>query len=264
MVTNESAMRNPLLIAALACAATLPARAGDPLSFEVAVVKADAAQWREPKVFDDRLDFGSVSLKYCLAFAYGVKEYQVAGPPWIGELRYEIIAKAPAGAQRDQLPQMMQKLLADRFKLEMHKEKKEFSVFALTLAKSGPKLTEAPKSPDPNAGGRYGIVMNGNVGRMEARNADMTSLANTLPRFVGKPVVNLTNLAGRYDFDVEFSPEDMKFAPPPPVDNAAAVPLQVGVSIYTSIQRLGLRLDSRKLPLDTIVVDRAEKTPIEN
>lgn len=258
-----------LVAAALAGSSIAPSQAAGPLSFDVASVKPAApccapGQWREPKVLDDRIDFRYVTLRYCVAFAYRMKEYQVSGPTWIAETRYDIVAKGPEGARREQLPEMMRKLLADRFQLATHTEKKEFNVFALLVAKGGAKLKAAPPAADPNAGGNFVIGMNGTVGQMQVKNADMTALANTLPRFVGKPVVNLTDLAGRFDFDVEFSPEDMKgIAPPPPVDNAASN-AQFGVSIFTSIQRLGLKLESQKLPLDAIVIDRAEKTPTDN
>jgi uncharacterized protein (TIGR03435 family) len=84
----------------------------------------------------------------------------------------------------------------------------------------------------------------------------MTSLAGTLPRLVGRPVVDLTELPGRYDFDLEFSREDVNVIGPPESE--------FGTSIFASIQRIGLKLEPRKLPLDAIVVTGAEKTPLEN
>jgi uncharacterized protein (TIGR03435 family) len=253
---------------ALASAAIAPAQAAGP-AFEVASVKAAApccapGQWRESKILADRIDFRYVTLRYCLAFAYRMKEFQISGPPWLGEARYDIVAKGPEGTKGKQLPEMMQGLLAERFQLQAHREKKEFNVFALVVGKNGPKLKESPPSADPTASPSFGIGMSGAVGHMEAKNATMTALANTLPRFVGRPVVNLTKLDGRYDFDVEFSPEDLKgVVPPPPMDPGSSL-AQLGVSIFTSIQRVGLKLESQKLPLDTIVVDRAEKTPTAN
>jgi len=239
-------------------------------SFEVASVKTAApccaeGQWRESKAFDDRIDFRYVTLRYCIAFAYGLKEYQISGPPAITELRYDIVAKAAEGTKHDQLPAMMQALLADRFKLELHREQKEFSVYTLLAGKRGPKLKESPAMTDPNAGGTFGISMSGaGVGRIEVRHADMQALANTLPRFVGRPVVNRTNLEGRYDFDLEFSPEDMRGMPAPPNQPGAVPTAELGVSIFTSLQRVGLKLESQKQPLDAIVVDKVEKVASEN
>jgi uncharacterized protein (TIGR03435 family) len=238
------------------------------LSFEVASVKPAApccapGQWRESKVLDDRIDFRYVTLRYCIAAAYRLKEYQVFGPPWINEVRFDILAKAADGARREQIPEMIQTLLAERFKLEVHREKREFNVFTLVVGKNGPKLKPSPAETDNQGGANFGISMTGAVGRLEARRSDMTALANTLPRFVGRPVVNLTELPGRFDFELEFSPDDvkgMRIDLPPPTTASA----EFGMSIFTSIQKVGLKLEPQKLPLDSIVVDRGEKTPVEN
>jgi len=247
-----------LLLPALACGQ----------KFEVASVKAAApccapGQWRESKVGPDRVDLRYVTMRYCLAQAYRLKEFQIAGPSWIGEVRFDIVAKGPEGATREQIPEMMQALLRDRFQLEVHREQKEYNVYALVVGKSGPKLTETPKEGLTTEGAAFGMSMNGNVGKLEAKHCDMLALANTLPRLVGRPVVDRTGISGRYDFDLEFSREDALSsaivagpAPPPGAEGS--------VSVFTSIQRLGLRLDAQKTPLDTIVVDRGEKTPIEN
>jgi uncharacterized protein (TIGR03435 family) len=255
--------------AALISAGLAPAQA--PLSFEVASIKPAApccapGQWRESKAGDDRIDFRYVTLKYCIAFAYGMKEYRISGPAWVGELRYDIIAKASPGTRREQLPAMMQALLRDRFQLEIHEEKKEFSVVALLVGKNGPKLKESPSDPDAPAGASFGMsVSPAGVGRLEVKRGDMTALANTLPRLVGRPVVDMTGLTGRYDFDLEFSPQDANgIVMPGPAAGAAPAAPEFGVSVFTSIQRVGLKLEPQKLPLDAIVVVRAEKTPTEN
>ncbi len=215
----------------------------------------------------DRIDFPNATLRYCIAYAYGLKEYQVSGPSWLGELRYDIVAKGSAGTLHDQLPGMMQVLLAQRFKLEAHGETKEFSVFALIVGKNGPKLKDSPPEPDgESAGARFGMSMSpSGVGRLEVKNGTMTALANTLGRMLGRPVVDLTALTGRYDFDLEYSSEDsngMRLAAPSGGSLPSAA--EPGVSIFGSIQQVGLKLDSQKLPLKTIVIDRAEKTPTEN
>ena len=264
-------MRKFILIAAAALASSGIAwsQTAKPLSFEVASVKPAApccapGQWRESKVLDDRIDFRYVTVRYCIAAAYRLKEYQVFGPPWINEGRFDIVAKGAEGTRREQLPEMIQTLLAERFRLEVHPEKREFHVFTLTVGKNGPKLKASPAETDNQGGANFGISMSGaGVGRLEARRADMVALANTLPRFVGRPVVNLTELSGRFDFELEFSPDDikgMRIDVPPPTTASA----EFGMSIFTSIQKVGLRLESQRLPLDAIVVDRGEKTPIEN
>jgi len=243
-------------------------QAAPQLSFEVSSVKPSVpGPWRESKVGPDRLDFPGVTLRYCLAFAYGVKEYQITGPAWVGEIKYDIVAKGPLWTLRDQLPRMMQTLLAQRFKMQVRNEMKSYSVYALMVGKGGPKLKELP--PDPaaqTAGARFGMGMTATgTGRLEVKSATMTSLANTLGRMLGRPVVDLTALTGRYDMDLEYSREDsggMRLADVP----GASLPSSSdpGVSIFGSIQQFGLKLEAQKLPLKTIVVDSAEKTPIEN
>jgi uncharacterized protein (TIGR03435 family) len=257
------------VVLAAALTAGAPAQTAKLPSFEVASVKQAApccapGQWRESKVLDDRIDLRYVTMRYCVAAAYGLKEYQVSGPPWINEARYDIVAKAAEGTRKEQIPAMLQTLLAERFKLELHREKKEFDVFALIVGRNGPKLTESPTDSEAQGGANFGISMSAaGVGLLACKRANMTSLANTLPRFVGRPVVDLTGLTARYDFDLEFSPDDTKgMRIDLPREGAPAA--EFGMSIFTSIQKVGLRLEGRKVPLDAIVVDRGERTPIEN
>jgi uncharacterized protein (TIGR03435 family) len=240
-----------------------------PASFDVASIKpaapcCAAGQWRESKAGEDRIDFRYVTLRYCVAFAYRLKEYQVFGPAWAGETRYDIVAKGPEGTRHDQLPDMMQQLLVERFKLRVQHEKKEFNVFVLTVGKSGPKLEETPPESVTSDGASVGISMAPEgVGRIEVKHGNMTSLAGTLARIIGRPVVDLTGLTARYDFDLEYTREDagatMMLA-----SSGSAPTAEFGASVFSSIQRLGLKLEGQKLPQDSIVIERAEKTPTEN
>jgi len=231
-------------------------------SFDVASIKAAApccapGQWRESKAAEDRIDFRYVTLRYCIAFAYGLREYQVSGPAWIGETRYDIVAKAAPGTRHNQLPDMMQQLLAERFQLQAHHETKEFSVFVLAVSKKGSRLKESPPDPDRPEGANVGMSMSPNgIGRIEVKHGTMASLANTLTRILGRPVVDLTGLTAVYDFDLEYAPEDANIV--------ISKPDEGGVSVFASIQNLGLTLSAQKPPLDAIVVDRAEKVPSEN
>jgi uncharacterized protein (TIGR03435 family) len=240
-----------------------------PLSFEVASVKsATPGPWRESKAGVDRIDFPNATLRYCIAFGYSVKEYQISGPAWLGTLRYDILAKGSAGTQHDQLPQMMQVLLQERFNLQAHRETKEFNVIALVVGKGGPKLRESVLVPGGGQdGARIGLSMSpAGVGRIEVKEGNMAALANTLSRLLGRPVIDTTGLTGRYDFDLEYSRDDsngMVTMPATPGGTAPPAP-ELGVSIYSSIQQLGLKLDAQKRPMDSIVVDRAEKTPTGN
>ena len=256
-------MKFALAVSALLAGCVAWGQPGARLSFEVASVKpAVPGPWREAKAGVDRIDFPNVTLRYCIAYAYGLKEYQVSGPAWLGELKYDIVAKGPAGTRPEQLPAMMQALLARRFDLQVHNEPKEFSVFVLEIGKNGPKLKESPPQADGEpAGAKFGMSLSpSGIGRLEAKSTTMVSLANTLARIVGRPVLDKTALAGRYDLDLEYSHDDgngMGLAAP------AGAPEPV-ISIFGSVQQFGLRLEARKLPLPTIVVDRAERTPTGN
>ena len=247
-----------------------------PLAFEVASVKQAApsaapGQRRAISIGADRVDFPNVTLWYCITYAYGMKSYQVFGPSWLRDARYEVAAKGPAGATREQLPGMMQTLLAERFKLHVHHETRELSGLVLLVGKNGRKLKEAAATSGDGAGGAsIGMSASPTGERLDIKGASMATLATTLTGLLGRPVVDKTGLTGRYDFALEFSRsetagpgatggynEPPPLPPPPP----GAEP---GLSIYSVIQDLGLRLDLQKLPLDVIVIDHAEKIPIEN
>ncbi len=260
-------MRNTVKIATIALTACQIFSGQSPVaaSFDVASVKSAApccapGQWRESKVGDDRIDLRYVTLRYCIALAYRLKEYQVSGPPWLAEAHYDIVAKGPEGTRRDQIPAMLRELLDERFKLHVHHEIKEFNVLAIAVGKNGPKLQESPVDATAGEGAKVAIGMSPNgVGRIEVKHGDMASLANTITRIVGRPVVDLTGLTARYDFELEYAREDSSNLLAP----ASADP-SIGVSIFASIQRLGLKLEAQKPQLDAIVVDSAEKTFTEN
>ena len=233
-----------------------------PLSFDVASVKpaapcCAAGQWRESKAGEDRIDFRYVTLRYCVAFAYGVREFQVSGPPAITEMRYDIVAKGAAGTRRNEVPEMVKQMLAERFKLAAHHETKEFSVYVLAVGKKGPNLQPLPPDPNRPEGAQIGMSMGANgVGKMEVKHGGMTSLANTLVRMLGHPVLDQTGLTGVYDFELEYAPSDAGMATAPATEG--------GASVFTSLQRLGLTLESKKVPMDAIVVDRTDKVATEN
>lgn len=244
--------------------------------FEVASVRQTAPDQtqtrRRATVGADRIEFHNVTLWYCLSFAYGMKSYQMFGPDWLRAARYDIVAKGPAGTRREELPKMTQTLLAERFNVQAHEETREIPALVLTVAKEGPKLKEAaPESGDGQGGAQVGMSASESGGeRLDVKGGTMTTLVNTLTGLLGRPVVDRTGLSGRYDFVLDFSRsetagpnatggynEPPPLPPPPP----GAEP---GLSIYTSIQQLGLRLVGQKVPVKVLVVDRAEKAPIEN
>jgi uncharacterized protein (TIGR03435 family) len=151
---------------------------------------------------------------------------------------------------------MLQKLLADRSNLSFHRDKKELSVYAITVAKTGPKLTKS--EGDPN--GLPGLFFRG-LGNLPARNATMADFAGVLQGAVlDRPVVDRTGLAGRYDFQLQWTPDrsqfiSMRVKVPAPPDDPAAPP-----DLFTAIQQqLGLKLESAKAPVEVLVIDHVEK-----
>ena len=199
----------------------------------------------------------NVTLSECIQFAYGlVSEDEIDGPDWIRDrsLRVDIVAKAPAGTSFDQALLMTQTLLAERFHLQLHRGLKAVRHLELTVARNGPKM---PVSQD----GAVARPNTYNRGRLFYDRRTMHSLALLLSRQLKEPVIDLTGLKGFFDVRLEWAPDD-----PAPVAAAAptadAAPLP---GIYQAVEeQLGLRLESKKTPIEVIVVDRADRVPTAN
>jgi uncharacterized protein (TIGR03435 family) len=287
-----------LLLSVAAFAQSPPPR----LEFEVASVKPSAPPGADALAVGVHIDGAQVrctglSLKDYIGLAYRVKTYQVSGPEWIASERYDIAAKLPAGAARAQIPEMVQTLLLDRFQMKLHRDTKEFSVYALVVAKGGPKMKESAQDAGSDSaaagGGNVDITAGGGRGgsgvdlgngssfmmgdnRLDAVKLYMTPFADMLARFVDRPVVDMTELKGAYDFSLQFAPEDFRAmriraaiaagvsVSLPPETMRALLEGASGDSLFAAVQTLGLKLDSRKQPLDVLVIDRIAKTPSEN
>jgi len=254
------------------------------LRFEVASIKpADPQEMGKFMIGmggdPGRITYTGVSLKNVLMRAYRVRVYQIAGPSWIDNERFNISAKLPEGTTQDQVPEMLQNLLADRFKLTLHRETRDQSVYALITGKNGPRLQKSeiqPPPPGPNGpagGGRGGTRMMIANGHIEARGATMPVLCDMLSNLLDRPVVDKTGVEGAYDITLDVSMDELagmkkmggRMGPGPAPGAAGPAPEgEAGGSIFTAIQALGLKLDSRKLPIDYIVVDGGEKQPTEN
>jgi uncharacterized protein (TIGR03435 family) len=282
----------PALLVSLAAFAQSP-----PPEFEVASVKPSAPLGADSLAVGIHIDGAevrctSLSLKDYLALAYNLKNYQISGPEWLASERYDIAAKLPAGAAREQIRDMVQALLLDRFRVKAHRETKEFPVYALVVAKGGPKMKESAQdaaagrgSIDITAGGGRGgsgaDFGNGSSFTMGENGFDavkltMTSFADMLARFADRPVLDMTELKGAYDFSLRFSPEDFRAmrlraamaagvsVSLPPETMRAVMEGASGDSLFAAVETLGLKLDARKGPLDVLVIDHMEKTPSEN
>ena len=252
-------MRNALC--ALLCALPLPifvrcqtAPAPKPV-FEVASIRLNAKADGADSEDTPGLLRAQMTLKRYIAYAYDVKDFQVrGGPKWIDVDHYDITAKLErVDSQRPgrtQIREALQALLADRFQLTFHHESKETGGFALITAKGGFKLT--PVADEGNHGTRS---KGGLTRQLTATQVDMGRVAAYLARETGSPVEDQTHIPGVYTFTLEWARDDFKRSSP----EEATLP-----SLFTALQeKLGLRLEVRKVPVDFLIIDRAER-PSEN
>ncbi len=177
-----------------------------------------------------------------IGLAYQIRESEISGGPvWIKSEQFDIDAKLPAkDARPEEFRAMLQAMLADLFQLSVHREVQQLAVYELNIAKSGAKLKETPDGIPPMAAGIRAT-------RYTGQGISMVDFARMLPNYVDRRVIDKTGLSGKYYFRLEWnirsSPED----PPAP-------------SIFTAIQeQLGLKLESAKGPVETIIIDRIEK-----
>lgn len=231
------------------------------------------------------LRYSNANLKDCIRTAFRVKEFQVQGPEWLSAARFDIVAKLPDGSSKEQVPEMLQSLLAERFKLALHRDTKEHAVYALVAAKGGPKLKPAevtagaaPKpGGDPARGpmprGAMAMMMSPSGMHLRSSATTLANFAEAISRFCERPVVDATGIQGLYDFDLVFSPETLRNMPgggPMMMRRGggerpqADAPSEPAVSIYEAVQRYGLKLEPRKAPMEMLVIDHIEKEPTAN
>lgn len=191
----------------------------------------------------------NVSLISLLRVAYGLQEFQIdAKQGWADIGRFDIVAKLPSGATPSEWPRMVRSLLRDRFKLTSHFEPRPTSVYLLSEARIGHKLTPADPSKCTNPSGSCGL--NGSPTHSDGRSVSTEQLAARLSRSIGIMVIDKTGLSGLYDIDLEWTVDD-RFRG----RGASASP-----TIVPAIQdQLGLRLESTRAPVDVLVVDSAER-----
>jgi uncharacterized protein (TIGR03435 family) len=238
--------------------------AASPAAFEVASVKrvtATAQGVRTSMLANPaRLDYVYVTLKDVIRQAYGVKNFQISGPDWIAVERYDIAAKPPQDTATDQIPAMLQSLLAERFKLTLHRDSKELPVYALATGRNGRRFHEA--APGGTAGIKLGVAEGNLV--LDARATTVPAFIDFISRFVDRPIVDDTGMPGQFDFT-------LKWIPDRPVsmngnvaggDSAQDAP---GSSIFAAVQeQLGLSLEARRGSVEILVIDHAEREPTGN
>jgi len=204
----------------------------------------------------------NTTLNDLITFAYGIHVRQIAGAPsWVESDRFDITAKPePQGIPNaTQLQTMVQKLLAERFGLAFHRDKREMAAYVITAGKDGPKLTKSDSTGLlPGFGGR-------GPGAVGVRNSTMAEFAAFLQaRVVDRPVVDQTGLAGRFDFTLEWRPDVAQLGPPGGPAPQLPPEVEARPDLFTAIQeQLGLKLESTKAPVEAYVIDKVQK-PSDN
>jgi len=258
--------------------------------YEVASIKPDKSGHDMVRMSNTPEGFTAtnVSVQMLIRLAYGVEDNQISGSNALGSETYDVEAKMEKsvadGLQKldpDQRKldrqRMLQALLADRFKLAIHRETKELPVYALVIAKNGPKLKEAKagdtypngiKGPGGRGGGRGMMIMG--RGEFTGQGLRMEDLARQLSQQLGRTVVDKTGLTAIYDFTLKWTPDESQAPMSGGMDGGqrgsdnTVGSDSTSPSIFTAIQeQLGLKLESQKGPVEVIVIDHVEK-PSEN
>ena len=236
------------LICASILAGTATIRAAE---FDAATVKPSQANGggNGVNVTGNTLTMNNVTLAICLRFAYDLQDGQIVGPDSLSFDRFDIVAKATVPfSDPGQVKAMLQSLLTQRFAIVSHRENRERSVFALTLAKGGPKFQKSAGEGKSSLMGKQTVV---------AQWVPMQAFANFLSGPMRRPVIDETGLEGQYDFRFDL----LSMLPP---DLAPGQEPDVAAMVLAGLpEQLGLKLESRKVPVDVLVVDRWEK-PGEN
>lgn len=261
----------------------------DAPKFEVASIKRNTSG--ENRVMlgmqrGGRFTANNVPLRLLITNAYRIQDFQIDGAPgWLATDRFDIVAKAETEVPEAQLQLMVQALLAERFKLAVHRDTKEMPIYALVLShpdgKLGPKLKPssvdcdamraqarngAPPAP-PAPGAMMPCGMRMGPGSLTGSSMSMAQFTRTLSNAVRRVVVDKTGLSGGYDFDLSFTPEQVQSGGPGggpggPGGGPAIDPN--GPSIYTALQeQLGLKLDSQRGPVETLVIDHVEPPTVD-
>jgi uncharacterized protein (TIGR03435 family) len=235
-----------LLLAIAAQAQQQPAARAE---FEVVSVKPGdpasmGSSWGTPP---GRVVMRNVTLKFLVMDTYRLNEYQLdGGPKWIDSAKFNVDAKLPAGAPQSQIPLMMQVMLADRFKLEVHRETKTRPEYELVVAKGGPKL-QAAREGEPNPGSSSTSEGGGQI-QIGGNGVTIPSLIGRLTGYAGAPILDRTGLAGQYTFTLKFAPL-----------LETSVQDESLPAIFAAVQQqLGLKLEAIKGPVEVLVIDRAE------
>ena len=205
------------------------------------------------------------TLSRLLRIAYGIPRQEIIGPEWLDSNLYDIEAKMPAGATEEQIPAMLRNLIADRFQMRAHYEKRVLPMFQMVIAKSGPKLTTYVErsAPLPELDFLRPLPRRRDGSTGFHAQGSLEVLALRLTSIVGKPIVNQTGLSGSYEFNLNWQITPTPTTGPAGVDTLPASDPRL--DIFGALQsQLGLTLRSAKGPVDVLVPDHAERVPTSN
>jgi uncharacterized protein (TIGR03435 family) len=213
-----------------------------------------------------QLEARNHTVRTLIAAAYNVSPQAIfGGPDWAAEERYQILAKTPGETKPslDEQMAMLGRLLVDRFGMKFHRETRELSIYALTVARSSSKLKDSTIAPEaiPQGPPPLIFVISPQGASLPARYATMSEFASVLQRAAMKrPVVDQTGLSGRYDFDLKWLPDETQFDFKGPWDGGNSD----WPDLFTALQQqLGLKLEATRGPVNVFVLDRVER-PTEN
>jgi uncharacterized protein (TIGR03435 family) len=239
--------------AVVGCSLAFSQSSPQALRFDVASVRqspprqGDAA-YTQLDADNSRIAYRNVRFKLLLQIAYSISQDRINGEAWLESEPYDVSATLPQGAGKNDIPVLLQSLLAERFDLAVHHEPRAMSAYDLGIAKGGSKLNRASED---GAGSNYILR-----GRVIGPQLSMEALADILSRQTGRPVVDKTGLNGLFNVKLTWSPDDSKA-------DQTAIP--TGPSIYTALQeQLGLQLRPAKELVDYLIVDHANRIPEEN
>jgi bla regulator protein blaR1 len=230
-------------------------------AFEAASVKPHHDKGRRNRarsIEPGRITCLDITLRELILTAYGVKPYQISGPDWIQNNAYDVVATAGKSVGVQEVKRMLGPLLAERFHLVFHRETRELPVFALVVAKGGPKFKEPGDGGDPS-------IRPDDEGGLSFKNLSMDDLAewlSVLPS-MGRPVIDHTGLAGSFSFHANLF--NLEKGAPPGELKRSMVSDDAAYTLRTMLPaELGLKLEAQKAPLEILVIDHAEKVPTAN
>jgi uncharacterized protein (TIGR03435 family) len=225
-------------------------QASAPTEFEAAEVRVNNSVQQPVQINflpGGQLSMRNMPMKELVVQAYKVGDV-TGGPSWLDSDRFDILAKAPPNTPADTVRLMLQSLLVERFKLAVHRDQKTMPVYAMVPAKGGFKLQAAAGSGQPRCGPGQGAE---GLSHLVCADALPSKIA---PSYIDRPVVDLTDLKGAYDFKLDWIPRPLD-----PTEVAA------GATVFDALDKqLGLKLEERRLPMPVIVIEHIERVPTDN